>query len=104
MSEFATSVEGATSHAPVQQFRLENNYPNPFNPITAIGYRLPAISQVDLSIYNQLGEKIKTLVSERQPAGNYQIEWNAMDMASGVYYYQIIAGGHREVKKMVLLR
>jgi uncharacterized lipoprotein YddW (UPF0748 family) len=83
---------------------LEQNYPNPFNPVTAIGYRLSAISDVDLSIFNLLGQKVKTLVSERQPAGNYKIEWNATGYASGVYIYRLKTGVRQDVKKMILIR
>ena len=85
-------------------FELAQNYPNPFNPTTAIGYQLSAVSQVDLSVYNLLGQKVATLVDKKQNAGRYQIEWDAGDFASGVYYYQLVAGEFREVKKMILLR
>jgi hypothetical protein len=105
--EFTTNTSGI-SQSDLDRFPLEiklfQNYPNPFNPKTAIGYRLSAVSDVELSIYNLLGQKIKTLVSERQPAGEYQIEWNAVNLASGVYYYQLIAGEFRSVKKMILMR
>ena len=85
-------------------FRLEQNFPNPFNPTTAIGYRLSAVSKVDLSIYNVLGQKIVTLVSEKQKAGDHQVEWDASRFASGVYFYILRAGDYRDVKKMVLLK
>ncbi len=85
-------------------FAVYQNYPNPFNPETAIGYRLSAISYVDLTIYNQLGQKVQTLVSERQPAGEYQIKWNASGFASGIYYYHLQAEGQRIVKKMLLIK
>jgi hypothetical protein len=86
------------------QFELFQNYPNPFNPLTAIGYRLSAVSDVELSIYNNLGQKVVTLVSDRQSAGVHKVEWDAGHLASGVYYYQIIAGDFRSVKKMILIR
>jgi hypothetical protein len=85
-------------------FVLEKNFPNPFNPTTVIGYQLSAVSNVELSIYNILGEKVTTLVSEKQNAGHHQVEWNASGFASGVYYYRIEAGEFVDVKKMVLLR
>jgi hypothetical protein len=85
-------------------FSLKQNYPNPFNPVTAIGYQLSAISDVELSIYNLLGQKIATLVSEKQKAGYHQIEWDASGFASGIYYYQLLAGDYMEVKKMILLK
>ncbi len=90
-------------HIP-QTFKLSQNYPNPFNPTTAIGYQLSAVSDVELSVYNLLGQKVVTLVSERQAAGYYKVEWDASGFASGVYYYRIEAGEFVDVKKMILLR
>jgi hypothetical protein len=87
-----------------QTYELHNNYPNPFNPSTAIGYQLPAVSDVELSIYNILGQKVATLVSERQNAGIYQVQWDASGFSSGVYYYRIKASEFQDVKKMILLR
>jgi hypothetical protein len=86
------------------QFRLEQNYPNPFNPTTVIGYRLSAISNVKLSIYDLRGKPVAILVKDRQNAGYHQVEWDASRFASGLYYYRIQAGGFVQVKKMVLIR
>jgi flagellar hook assembly protein FlgD len=83
---------------------LWQNYPNPFNPKTIINYELPITNYVDLSIYNMLGQKIETLVSKKQNPGRHQVEWNAKNMPSGVYYYILNAGGFQEVKKMILLK
>jgi hypothetical protein len=88
----------------VLTFELDQNYPNPFNPATIISYQLPMTNEVELSIFNVLGQKVVTLLSEKQNAGRYQIEWDATDFASGIYYYQLVAGDYREVKKMILLR
>jgi hypothetical protein len=85
-------------------FRLEQNYPNPFNPTTAIGYQLSAVSDVHLSIYNLVGQKVSTLVSEKQNAGYHTVEWDASGFASGVYYYRIEAGEFQDVKKMILIK
>jgi hypothetical protein len=85
-------------------FHLEQNYPNPFNPITTISYQIPVSSEIELSVYNLLGMKIETLVSERQAAGLHQVQWNAGDNASGVYYYFLHAGEFQSVKMMVLLK
>ena len=70
-------------------FQLYQNYPNPFNPKTVISYQLPVSSHVDLSIYNILGQKIATLVNEKQSVGNYKVEFNASDLVSGVYIYKL---------------
>ena len=85
-------------------YRLNQNYPNPFNPITIIEYQLPKLSQVDLSIYNLFGQKVAILVNKKQTAGIYQIEWDAKDFSSGVYYYYINAGSFSKTKKLVLLK
>ena len=85
-------------------FFLEQNYPNPFNPSTAIGYRLMAASQVELTVYNVLGQKIKTLVNEKQGAGRYSVKFNAKNIPSGVYFYRLKAGDYVSQRKMLLLR
>jgi hypothetical protein len=85
-------------------YAMFQNYPNPFNPVTVIGYQLPVDSFIDLSIYNVLGQKVTTLVSETKPAGKYETIWDATDVAGGVYLYQIKAGNFRQVRKMILLR
>jgi len=100
---FLTSIEFMSNQLP-EAFCLRQNYPNPFNPTTAICYQLPAISQVDLSIYNTLGQKVATLVSENQPAGYYTVHWDASGLASGVYFYRLEAGEFVQTKKMILVR
>ncbi len=93
-------------------FQLEQNYPNPFNPRTIINYELPARSAggpitnfVELSIYNVLGEKVATLVSQNQTAGKYQVEWDAGGLASGVYFYRLVtARGYESTKKLLLVK
>jgi hypothetical protein len=99
----ASSIDESSSDLPLS-FKLNHNHPNPFNPNTAIGYQLPTISNVELSIYNLLGEKVATLVSERQAAGVYQVEWDAAEFPSGVYYYKIEAGQFQQVRKMMLIK
>jgi hypothetical protein len=85
-------------------YALKQNYPNPFNPSTMINYELPITSEVELSIFNLLGQKVTTLVSDRQQAGYYQVEWDASKYASGIYYYHIHTDKYQEIKKMLLLR
>jgi hypothetical protein len=87
-----------------QIYQLSQNYPNPFNPRTVIRWQLAGNSNVELSIYNLLGQKVATLVNKKQHAGTYQVEWDASAFASGVYYYKIEAGEFQDVKKMILLR
>jgi uncharacterized protein (DUF427 family) len=85
-------------------FSLEQNYPNPFNPSTKIKYRIPELSFVKLTIYDALGDKIKTLVNEEKSAGEYTQEFKALNLPSGIYFYQLQAGLFTETKKMVLMR
>jgi len=86
------------------KFNLSQNYPNPFNSRTIINYELPTTNEVDLAIYNLLGQRVATLVNERKRAGSYQVEWDASGFSSGVYYYRIDAGEFVDVKKMILIR
>ncbi len=89
----------------VEKFALSQNYPNPFNPSTVINYQLPASSNVVLKIYNALGKGIATLVNTKQIAGSYEVEFNAENLPSGVYFYKLQNGSSiSEVKKMVLLK
>jgi len=98
-----TSVDDLNNTLPFE-FALLQNYPNPFNPVTSIKYQVPRTSNVKLSIYNLLGQKVTALVSEKQPAGNYKVEWDAGRFASGIYLYHITAGRFTETKKLVLLK
>jgi hypothetical protein len=88
----------------IDTYKLFDNYPNPFNPSTKIRYQLPASSEVQLVIYNVLGQEARILVSERQAAGQYQVEWDASDFASGVYFYRLQTEGFVEIKKMILVK
>jgi len=100
-------VSGISSDIDLQvlkMFSLDQNFPNPFNTTTAIGYQLSAVSDIELSIYNLVGQKVAKLVSEKQNAGYHQIEWDASGFSSGVYYYRIKAGEYQDVKKMILLK
>jgi len=87
-----------------KSFTLSQNYPNPFNPQTAISYSIAEPCHVTLTIYNILGEKAATLVDEQQEAGEYSINWDATNNASGIYFYCLKAGQSQEIKKMVLMK
>ena len=87
------------------EFALSQNYPNPFNPTTNLDYQLPVAGNVQLTVYNSLGQKVRTLVSGNQPAGYYSVTFDAADLASGVYYYHLQVGNKfNQVKKMILLK
>ncbi len=83
---------------------LSNNYPNPFNPSTTIRFGLPEKSNVKLTIYNSLGEEVSSLLDKELIEGYHEVEFNALDLASGVYFYSIQAGEFKSVKKMLLLK
>ncbi len=92
-----------------QNFFLYQNYPNPFNPTTKIRYSIPSnvkgqMSNVSLKVYDVLGREVATLVNEEKQAGVYEVEFNASQLSSGIYYYQLKTGNFIETKKMILLK
>ena len=88
----------------IKSYALRQNYPNPFNPSTAITYQIPAASQVELAVYNLLGEKVHTLVSGNRAAGSHTVRFDAHNLVSGVYYYKITAGAFSQMRKMILIK
>jgi endo-1,4-beta-xylanase len=98
-----TGVEKTVSTVPTS-FKLDQNFPNPFNPSTKIRYSIPKASRVTLKIYDILGREVQTLVNEQQAPGQYTVTFNAQNLASGVYFYRISAGNFSEVKKLMLLK
>jgi len=88
----------------ITKYTLNNNYPNPFNATTTIEYEIPDYSNVEIKIYDILGNEIETIVSEFKDEGTYHIVWDASSYSSGVYFYRIQAGTFIETKKMVLLK
>ena len=92
-----------------KRFYLSNNYPNPFNVSTTIKYSVPQKNHISLSIYNLLGQHVRTLMDEIKPPGVYSIKWNGKDengiaVATGFYFYQLKAGNYIETKGMLLLK
>jgi hypothetical protein len=92
-----------TGHIP-RDYRLYQNFPNPFNPATVIKYSIPVNGNVKLSIFNSVGEKIITLVNEVKEAGNYKVSFDARNLSTGVYFYTLEAGKFISSKKMILLK
>ena len=87
-----------------ESYDLAQNYPNPFNPTTIIKYQIPEDGIVSLKIYDILGKEIKTLVNEHKPTGRYEINFDASNLASGVYIYRIQINDFVSSKKMMLVK
>jgi hypothetical protein len=87
-----------------ESFVLKQNYPNPFNPSTTIRWQLPVSNWLTLKIYDLLGNEIATLVDGFKPAGEYEVDFDASGLASGIYFYQLRVKNYIETKKMQLLK
>lgn len=108
-----TTTDHVQSSVP-EQYSLKQNYPNPFNPTTSIEFSIPVSADIELVVYNILGQQVTTLINEHRSAGSYSVVWNADDsnsrkLSSGIYFYMLKASGvdgndFQEIKKMVLLK
>lgn len=99
-----TSVNNNISKDNILSFQLFQNYPNPFNPSTSIRYSLIKESAVSIKVYNEIGSEVRTLVNERQSAGNYAIHFDASGLSSGVYFYRIRTMDQSLTKSMLLVK
>ena len=97
-----TGIEDETSLP--EEFILYQNYPNPFNPGTSIRYAVGSRKFVSLKVYDILGNEVAALVNEEKPEGDYEVTFNASALASGVYFYNLIAANYTASKKMMLLK
>jgi hypothetical protein len=102
-------LSGIVNAQPIVQkaamdFSISQNYPNPFNSGTVIYYSLRNKSYVEIVLYDALGSKVATLVSEEKEAGIYNFNFKSSSLPSGVYFYRFVAGGTAETKKMLLIR
>jgi hypothetical protein len=98
-----TGIEDNGGNLP-KEYALAQNYPNPFNASTSIEFALPEASDVELDVYNVLGQKIATLVSDRMEAGVHSVIWDASGVSSGIYFYKLKAGDYAEIEAMTLLK
>lgn len=112
-SDYSSSVQIAYGHQGMEkkgvdimpnEYLLAQNYPNPFNPTTRINYQLPVAGNVSLKVIDMLGKEVAELVNETKEAGYYEVEFDASNLPSGVYFYRLQAGNYVETKKMLLLR
>ena len=104
-----TGSEVPVNVAVVNEFALSQNYPNPFNPTTEIVYNIPENTHVSISVYNVLGQKVVDLVSANQKAGMHMVRWNGkdangLDVAAGIYIYQMKANKFSAKRKMFLIK
>jgi hypothetical protein len=100
---------GGETTPPKLTFQLDQNYPNPFNPVTNIRFVIPSKNFVSLTVYDVAGRVVKRLISREMSANSYKVAWDgtnnpAQNVASGVYFYKLIAGPHVATKRMVLIR
>jgi hypothetical protein len=100
----STSSVSQVSNAAPKSFALSQNYPNPFNPSTSINYQLQTASAVRLEVFDMLGRNVGVLVNQAQPAGSYTANFNASQLASGIYMYRLQAGSFVETRKMMLVK
>ena len=98
-----TAIETPPPIAP-GEYRLYQNYPNPFNPVTNFRFRVSNFGLVSLKVYDIMGREVAILVNEKKPPGEYLVQWNAKEFASGVYYYRIIINEFDKTRKLILLK
>lgn len=99
----ATGITNISTEIP-PEYKLFDNYPNPFNPTTNIRYAIPKNGFVNVVVYDGLGREVETLVNQNQQAGTYQVTFEGSSVSSGVYFYHLTSGDFRAVKKMVILK
>ena len=102
--EEITSINGSDNNTVISDYQLQQNYPNPFNPSTKIRFSLPEAANVSLKIYDLTGRLIANLVDGMKSAGQHEIDYNASDLASGIYLYILQAGDFSQIKRMTLLK
>jgi hypothetical protein len=103
---YASAVTGITDKGNQlpREYQLSQNYPNPFNPTTTINYSIAKEGNVSLTVYNVIGSKVATIVNGYKPAGNYSVQFNGNNLASGIYLYKLESGNYNAAKKFVLIK
>lgn len=103
VKEIVTSIE-EENEVLVNKYFLNNNYPNPFNPTTTIEFQIADFGYVTVKVYDVLGKEVKTLIKEDLAAGNYNVDFNANNLPSGIYFYRLSVNNFNITKKMVLIK
>ena len=98
-----TDIQEVTRTIP-KDYQLDQNYPNPFNPVTHIRYGLPSASNVNIEVYNSLGQSVTVLENDYQTAGYHTVSFDGSQLPSGIYFYRIDAGSYHKVMKMMLVK
>lgn len=99
ITDVATEISGIPS-----DFALHQNYPNPFNPTTEIRFGVPENANVKIVIYNAVGKEVAQLVNKHFNAGYHTYTWNASNLASGVYFYEMTSNKFKQTQKMLLVK
>jgi len=103
MDGFTVSAEEEFVEVP-DEFSLNQNFPNPFNPTTVISFNLPEATEVTLAVYNVVGQKVATLIDQQMTAGSHRFDFDASNLSSGVYLYKITAGNFVQSRKLTLIK
>lgn len=98
------AINNVESNSSITGYRLSQNFPNPFNPSTTIRFTIPKTEIVSLKVFDALGNEVAELMNSRQSSGEYNIEWDGSNFASGIYYYKLTAGSFEETRKMILIK
>ncbi len=99
-----TGVKKDPRQSVPSNYKLSQNYPNPFNPTTEISFSIPVAGNTTLAVYNVLGQKVATLVSEKLSAGSYKYQFDASNLTSGIYFYKLQSSNYSQIRKMTLLK
>ena len=100
---YSNIIEAEVTDIPAE-FMLYQNYPNPFNPSTVISYQLPVNTFVTLKVFDIIGNEVATLVNQEKPAGSYEVTFDASNLTSGVYFYELRTDNFRSVRKLMLIK
>lgn len=104
INPYPSDVDPGLFDGDLFSYQLSQNYPNPFNPTTTISFNVAEKSNVKITILNTIGEEVAVVLNEEKEAGYHQVEFNAANLPSGIYYYQLQVGSFAETKKMILLK